>query len=176
VGSERLQQLKERGIDEFRRFLLMFLYLWAVFGLFVLNERLVLTEREISFLPQGFAVINAAIMAKVMLIGEDLKFGRRFDRYPLIYPVFYRSVVFALLFIAFHVLERLLVGAFAGKTIVDSLPHIGGGTWPGRLLVLAIMTVSLLPFFMLRAIAQILGEGRLWALMFQERPPEDDRA
>ncbi|MGH6644256.1 MAG: hypothetical protein ACRED3_16335, partial [Bradyrhizobium sp.] len=131
MSSERLQHLKERGLDEVRRFFLVFVYLWAVFGLFVLNERLILNEREISFLPQGFALINAAIMAKVMLIGEDLKFGRRFDRYPLIYPVFYKSVVFALLFIVFHVLERLLGGAFAGKTIADSLPLIGGGPWQG---------------------------------------------
>ncbi len=176
MNSERLQHLKERGLDEIRRFLLMFVYLWLVFGLFVLNERLILGERQISFAPQGFALINAAIMAKVMLVAEDLKLGRRFDHLPLIYPVLYKSALFALLFIVFHVLERLLVGAFAGKSLADSLPHIGGGTWPGRLLVWAAMTISLLPFFMLREIAQILGEGRLWALMFRQRAAGHDPA
>jgi hypothetical protein len=173
MSSERLQHLKERGIDEFRRFLLMFVYLWVVFGLFVLDERLILGQQQISFVPQGFALINAAIMAKVMLIAEDLKLGRRFDNRPLIYPVFHKSAVFALVFIVFHVLERLVVGMVAGKTMFDSMPHIGGGTWQGRLLVWAIMTVSLLPFFMLREIGQVLGEGRLWALMFRRRPPEN---
>jgi len=29
------------------------------------------------------------------------------------------------------------------------------------------MTISLLPFFALREIGRIFGEGRLWALMFR---------
>jgi hypothetical protein len=172
MNSGRLEHLKERGLEEARRFLLMFVYLWVVFGLFVMNERLILDEREIAFLPQGFALINAAIMAKVMLVAEDLKLGRRFDHLPLAYPVFYKSALFALLFIVFHVIERLVVGMVAGKTLFDSMPHIGGGTWHGRFLVWSIMTVSLLPFFMLREIGRMLGEGRLWALMFGKRPSE----
>ena len=63
MSSERLQSLKERGIDELRRFFVMFLYLWVVFGLFVLNESVILGGRNISFAPQGFALINAAVMA-----------------------------------------------------------------------------------------------------------------
>ncbi len=176
MNRERLHSLSERGLEELRRFLLMFLYLWVVIGLFVLNERLILGEREISFAPQGFALINAAIMAKVMLIAEDLKVGRRFDHMPLIYPVCYKSALFALLFILFHVLERVVVGMFAHKSLAESLPQIGGGTWQGRLLVWAIMTVSLLPFFALREIGQILGPGRLWALMFRSRSADDGPA
>jgi hypothetical protein len=175
MDSDRLHRLKERGLDEVRRFLLMFVYLWVVFGLFVLNEDLILAERHISFTSQGFALINAAVMAKVMLIAEDLKLGRRFDHLPLIYPVAYKSALFAVVFIAFHALERILVGVIAGKSIVESIPHIGGGTWEGRLMIWAIMTVSLLPFFALREIGQFLGDGRLWNLMFRPRP-KDNRA
>ena len=62
MNHETLHRLKERGIDEMRRFLIMFVYLWVVFGLFVLNESLILGQRSISFAPQGFAIVNAAIM------------------------------------------------------------------------------------------------------------------
>lgn len=173
MDNDRLHRLKERGIEEMQRFLLMFVYLWVVFGLFVLNENLILKERNISFAAQGFALINAAIMAKVMLIAEALKVGRRFDHLPLIYPVAYKAALFAFVFIAFHAFERILVGVIGGKSIAESMPHIGGGTWEGRLLVWAIMTVSLLPFFALRSIGQIMGEGRLWNLMFRPRPQEN---
>jgi hypothetical protein len=169
MNSERLQHLKERGIDELRRFMLMFVYLWLVFGLFVLNESIILGGRDMSLAPQGFALINAAVMAKVMLIAEDLKFGRRFDHQPLIYPVTYKSTLFAAMFIAVHALERTLVGMIAGKTFADSIPHIGGGTWQGILTVWAIIAVSLIPFFMLREIGRILGSSRLWNLMFKPR-------
>jgi hypothetical protein len=166
TGGDRLHRLAEKGIDEFRRFLVMFVYLWVVFGLFVLNESVVLGERHIGFTSQGFALINAAIMGKVMLIAEDLRLGRRFDHLPLIVPVAHKSGLFAAVFIAFHALERVLVGTFAGKTIAESMPQIGGGTWQGLLTVWAIMSVSLLPFFALRELGQVIGEGRLWGLFF----------
>ena len=166
MTNDRLHKLAARGIDEFRRFLLMFVYLWVVFGLFVLNEAVILGKTDVSFLSQGFAFINAAILAKVMLVAESLKLGRRFDHLPMIYPIAYKSALFAIVFIAFHALEETVVGMFAGKSAAASVPAIGGGTWIGVGCVWAIIAVSLLPFFALREISQILGEGRLWALMF----------
>jgi len=170
MNSEGLHRLKERGLDEMRRFLLMFVYLYVVFGLFVLNESLVLSERNLSFAPQGFALINAAVMAKVMLIAENLKLGRRFDHMPLIWPVAYKAGLFALVFMLFHAIERIGLGMVADKSLTDSMPHIGGVTWEGKLTVWAIMAISLLPFFALREIGQIMGEGRLWRLMFHAQP------
>jgi hypothetical protein len=169
MNNDRLHQLKERGLEEIHRFLIMFIYLWVVFGLFVLNESVVLGERHLSFTAQGFALINAVVMAKVMLIAEDLKLGRQLDHRPLIYPVAYKASLFAFVFIAFHAAERILVGMIGGKSFADSMPHIGGGTWEGRLTVWAIMAVSLLPFFALRAIGEVMGDGRLWKLMFRPR-------
>jgi hypothetical protein len=166
MQDDRLHKLAERGIDEFRRFLVMFVYLWVVFGLFVLNETVILGERHVSFTAQGFALINAAVMAKVMLIAEALKLGRRFEHLPLIYPVLHKSASFAAVFIAFHALERLGVGMLGGHSVAASMPRIGGGSWSGVLTIWAIMTISLLPFFALREIGRTIGEGRLWDLMF----------
>ena len=53
----------------------MFLYLWVLFGLFVLNGTIILHQHGISFSSQGFAVISALVLAKVMLVAEDLKLG-----------------------------------------------------------------------------------------------------
>lgn len=170
MDHDRLHTLAERGRDEFRHFLVMFVYLWVVFGLFVLNETVILGERHVNFTAQGFALINAAVMAKVMLIAEALKLGRRFEHLPLIYPVLYKSAAFAAVFIAFHAVERILIGVLGGHSVADSLPRIGGGTWSGVLTVWAIATISLLPFFALREIGRILGEGRLWDLMFRRAP------
>jgi hypothetical protein len=167
--DSRLHRLAERGKDEFRRFLVMFVYLWVVFALFVLNETVILGERHINFTAQGFALINAAIFAKVMLIAEAMKIGRRFDHLPLIYPVAYKAGLFSCVFIAFHTLERLLLGTIAGKSVADSMPHIGGGSTTGVLTVWAIMTISLLPFFALREIGREMGEGVLWNVMFRRR-------
>jgi len=172
MNETRLHHLKERGAEELRRFLLMFGYLWVAFGLFVLNESLILGQQHVSFASHGFAAINAAVLAKVMLVAEDLKIGRRLDHLPLIYPVVYKAALFSVLFILFHVLERLLVGMFEGRTVADSIPRIGGGTWAGRLTVWAIIMISLLPFFALREIGRYMGNGRLWNLMMRRQPSD----
>ena len=166
MTGDRLHKLADRGLHELRRFLIMFVYLWIVFVLFVLNEAVILGKTNVSFVAQGFALVNAAILAKVMLVAEDLKLGRRFDHLPMIYPIAYKSALFAIVFIAFHTLEETVVGVIAGKPAAMSVPAIGGGTWTGTACVWAIMAISLLPFFALREIGQILGEGRLWSLMF----------
>lgn len=166
MTGDRLRELADRGLHELHRFLIMFVYLWIVFGLFVLNEAVILGKTDMSFVAQGFALVNAAILAKVMLVAEDLKLGRRFDHLPMICPIAYKSSLFAIVFIAFHTLEETVVGMLAGKPAVASVPEIGGGTWTGMACVWAIMTISLLPFFALREIGRLVGEGRLWALMF----------
>ncbi|MFO1086139.1 MAG: hypothetical protein U1E21_16380 [Reyranellaceae bacterium] len=84
----------------------------------------------------------------------------------MIYPIAYKSALFAVVFIVFHGLEEIVVAVIASKPMAASFPAIGGGTWTGVAFVWAILAVSLLPFFALREIAALLGEGRLWALMF----------
>ena len=79
--------LKRRAIAEGRRFLIMFLYLWVILALFALHERIVLRELSTSLPSQGFAFVNALVLAKVMLIGEDLDLGGWLRDRPLIYPI-----------------------------------------------------------------------------------------
>jgi hypothetical protein len=60
--------------------------------LFVVQENIILRQRgisfsAISFSAQGFALFNALVLAKVMLVAEDLDLGRWMKRRPLIYPM-----------------------------------------------------------------------------------------
>ena len=65
----------------------MFLYLWAMFALFALHEKIVLREVGASLPSQGFAFVNALVLAKVMLIAEDLNLGNWLQGRPLIFPI-----------------------------------------------------------------------------------------
>jgi len=74
------RSLRTRITHEFQRFLILFLYLWALLGLFVLNEDLIERSAGDAFLFQGFAVLNAFILAKVMLAAEHLDVGRWLEK------------------------------------------------------------------------------------------------
>ena len=83
--NEHKPSLKEKAAFQLKEFFGMFLYLWVLFVLFVIHQSIILAEEHINYQAQGFAIINALILAKVMLIGEDLHLGKRFEDKPLIY-------------------------------------------------------------------------------------------
>ena len=53
----------------------VFAYLWVVLTLFALHESIVLAKHEIDYRGYGMAFLNAWVLAKVMLIADDLNLG-----------------------------------------------------------------------------------------------------
>jgi hypothetical protein len=166
-GSERRgSALKKRALHEFRRFLAMFLYLWVLFAIFDLYRSVILTENHVNYRAEGFAAINALMLAKVMLLAEGLKLGRRFKDGRLIVSILYQAFTFTILFIVFHILEKGIVGAFEGKTIAQSLPALGAEGLEVIFAAGAVIFVALIPFFAFKDVARAIGEREMRTLMF----------
>lgn len=165
-GGRPAHSLKQRALEVLRRFLVLFLYLWVLFGLFVLNERIILHQRGINFSGQRFALFNALVLAKVMLVAQDLNLGRWLERRPLILPILHASVLFTLLFIVFQVIEDMIVGLIRGETVRASVPAIEGGGFVGLICVAVILFFALIPYFAFRNFSRVLGPGRMNALLF----------
>ena len=163
---ERKLGLKQRVFDEVIKFLAIAFYLWVMFGVFALHESVVSAKNHIDYHFYGFAVINALILGKVMLVAEDLHFAEWVKDRPLIYPILCKAVAFSILFLVFDVVEEVLVGVFKGKTIDESVPSIGGGTPSGVFFVGIILAVALIPFFAFREVGRAIGERALHSLMF----------
>ena len=158
--------LINRAVDEARHLAVLFLYLWVLFGLFVLNERIILSKEGISFTSYGFAIINALVLAKVMLIFEHLDLGRFAAGRPLIYKIVFESFLLSILFICFHVIEHAVIGVIQGESLQASIPAIGGGGYIGLASVALILFIALIPFFAFRNIGRELGAGRLNTMLF----------
>ena len=152
---------------------MLFFYLWILFGVFVLNQGVVLREHGINFAMQGFAFINALVFAKVMMLFEVFDPGRWLRKRPLIYPILYETLLLTVLFLVAHVLEKTIEGLLRGKTLVDSVPVIGGGGLAGFLSITAILFIALIPFFGLRNLSLAMGEGRLYAMIFGQPSAQD---
>jgi hypothetical protein len=157
--------LKEKAAHQLREFLVMFIYLWALFALLVINQSIVLAREAQDYQAHGFAILNALILAKVLFIGEDLHLGDRFRNKPLFYSILYKCFIFTLFIIGFHILERVIVGVWSGRTIAQSFPTIGGGSVNGILSLGATLFVALIPFFTFREISKVIGRGELWSLL-----------
>ena len=141
----------------------MFIYLWVLLTLLVINQSIVVAQE--AYQAHFFAFVNALILAKVLLIGEHLHLGNRFRDKPLLYSIFYKCFVFTIFFIVVHILERVIVGVWSGRTIAQSFPDIGGGSLKRILSMGATLFVALIPFFAFREISRVIGPGELWSLL-----------
>jgi hypothetical protein len=164
--------LRGKIFHQFREFVAMFLYLWVLFALFTYHESIVLARHQISYVPYGLALFNALVLAKVMLTFENLNLATRFRKRAPIFPILYKSLLFAVIFICFNVAETIVTGVWKGKTIAESIPKIGDGS-PAEVVTAAlIIAVALIPFFAFRELGRVLGKGVLTALFLHARAIE----
>lgn len=168
-NQEHIRTLKERALDSIKSFMQMFLYLWLVFGLLAIHQSIILSQYKIDYQSHGFAIINALIFAKVMLVAEDLRLGDRFDDKPLIYPILFKSLLFAITLICFHLAEHALVGMWHGQNVAESFSNIGSNKLRGIVSFSVIATVALMPFFALRGISRVIGKDNFWSLFFRRK-------
>jgi hypothetical protein len=64
------KSLKERAFAELEKYAVITVYLWLLFALFSLHKQLV-QGHGISVWHQSFAILNALIFGKVILIGQE---------------------------------------------------------------------------------------------------------
>jgi hypothetical protein len=170
--NQRNPALKERAISEAKKFAVIVGYLWMLFVLLQLHRMTIMREQK-SIDPliyrAGFALINALILGKIILIAQAFHFGEGVKNGPLAYVILFKSVVFAMLLVCCDILEEVLVGLFHHKTIVESVPALGGGGAEGMLLVGLMVFIVLIPFFSFTEVARVLGEGELFSIIFKRR-------
>jgi hypothetical protein len=171
--SASAETLKEKARREMRNFLVISLYLWIIFGLFVLYKSIILSEEHIPFAAHGFALINALAMAKVMLVAQGLHFADRFKEAPLIYPTLFKSAAFAVVLGVFKIVEEALIGLYHGRSFSESIASIGGGTLNGILSLTLLLAVLLIPFFGFAEVDRVFGEQKLKKLFFASRHPAE---
>jgi len=165
----RKDVLKKKAIEEFKTFWIFTLYLWLFLGAFTVYRRLILAEYGITYLNYGIALIEALVIAKVILIGKMFGFTNRFDDKPLIVPVVYKSILFGILVLLFGVLEHLVEGSFHHKSVENvlrELAEIGAKEIAARVIVLS---VAFVPFFAFWEIGRVLGFSKLSSMFFRRQ-------
>src|SRR5215471_9551399 len=139
--------LKERAVEEFKIFWLITLYLAIFLGSFTFYRRLILKEFGVTYLHYGFALIQALIIAKVILIGDAIGLAKRFERGPLILSVFYKSALFGAFVYLFGILERVVEGLFHREGWASILRHLTDLGMDELLARVIMVIVAFVPFF-----------------------------
>ena len=165
--------LGQRAFHELKEGLIITLYLWAVFGLLVMEKSMILAEHHVDFVYHGLALINALALAKVMLVARHLHLGE-LKNAPLIYPTLLKSALFTIVLACFKILEDTLIGFYRHESFQQSIADLGGGTWQGVLTLVLLVFAVLIPFVGYGELGKVLGEGKLESIFFQTHPLESD--
>jgi hypothetical protein len=167
VGKTK-KSLKEKIVHEFAEYWIIVAYLTLVFAAFTQYRRLVLAAHGIWYTNYWFAVIEALVLGKVIMIGEALHLGRRYNQKPLIYPILYNTVVFTIFVGLFTMVEHEVKGLWQGKEFAEGFIDFFGKGSHEILANSLIVFVTFVPFFAFRQLRRVLGEGKLWELFFKK--------
>ena len=96
-------------------------YLAVVFAAFTQYRRFLLAAYDITYTNYGVAVIEALILAKVIMIGAVFRLGRGLEHKPLIYPTLHKTVVFTIFVAVFTLMEHAIKGLLTGKGFTGGL-------------------------------------------------------
>jgi hypothetical protein len=155
---------KQKAEHELKDFAWISLYLGFFFCALTTYAMLLLRKYNISFLNYTFAIINALIVAKIILIGEWARLGKKIETKPLYLAVLYKSFVFGLLVFVFHFVEefikRLIHGLPAGTVVHD----IDIDDLIGKSIVIF---CAFIPLFAFRELGRVIGENKLHALFLR---------
>jgi hypothetical protein len=167
--------LKKRIVREVTEYSINFVYLACFFGVFTMYRRLILAEYEITYLNYGFSVLEALVLAKIIMIGDIIGLGRGLEDKPLIFPTLYKTLVFIVWVACLSVLEHMTEGILHGKGVGGAFhDFLRMGT--DELLARCMVTFfAFIPFFAFRELGRVLGEGKMHRLFFRRRiAPESD--
>jgi hypothetical protein len=165
--------VKQRLEREMKEYLVIAAYLAAFFVSFTTYRKLVLAEYHVGYFAYGWALMEAMILAKVILIGQFLHLGDRFRDSPLIVSTLWKSLVFGLLVAVFVVLEHVASALLHHRPVAIEFQLTGGQGYE-MLARVQLMLVAFVPFFAFREISAVLGEGKLIDLFFRRRRDGDD--
>ena len=158
------QALKQKTIHEFWELAWIFLYLAFFFCSLEIYSVLLLKDFHVKYLNFGFAVINALVVAKVILLGEYARIGKRYEARPLMLSAAYKALLFVLLVFAFHLVEEFVKHLLHKGNIAGAVNEIRINDLLGRSIV---VFCTFIPLFAFRDLRRVLGEERFAALFFR---------
>jgi hypothetical protein len=169
MSSPDKKHLKTRIFHEVSEYWMNVCYLALVFATFTQYRRLILASHGITYTNYWVALIEALILAKVIMIGSVFRLGRGLEAKPLIYPTLYKTVVFTLVVGLFALGEHAVKGIWQGEGLTAGLAHLFGKGTHELLANSLVIFVAFVPYFGVKELGRIFGEDKIRALFFRKR-------
>jgi hypothetical protein len=166
-----------RGIlvHEMFEYFFNFAFLAVFLVAFAWYRRLILAAYHIQYSGYWAPLIEAAILAKVIMVGDILHLGRNLRNKPLAVITVYRTVVFTVFVVLFSFLEHIIGAMIHGKTAADGIAQIANKGIYEVLAWFVLILAAFLPFFAVKEIERVFGVEKVRGMFFHGRMDEPER-
>ena len=168
--NAQLGGLTTLALGTFKRLLAIALYLGVLLSLFAIHKAILLQENNL-FYHIGFSFLNGLVLAKVILLGQELHIGDSLRARPLVYVILFKAAAFSVLLFVFKFLEEGLLSIHHDKNfiqgIMETYPALMQEKFLGVILACLIIFISLIPFFAYLELERVLGAQNLRHLIFK---------
>jgi len=168
------EQAKPKGLKtkvrhEMREMVLIAVYLALFFVAFATQKMFLLHQFGGAVFTYGSALVKALVLAKVILIGQIMGLGKRWEHRPLIVSSVSKAFWYTLLVAAFDVLEDVVRSLIHGEGVTAVFQKMGSNS-RYELTIMSVTTFCLfIPFFALMETRRVLGEEEFEHLFLRRK-------
>lgn len=158
-------QRKEKAKHELKELLVIFFYLAFFFCALITYNMLLLNELHVEYWSYSFALINALIITKVIMIGEWAHVGKRGERWSLLFSSLWKAFIFSWLVLAFHFVEEIIKRMIHGASVATASREARMDELLARTLI---VFCTFIPLFAFREFRRVMGEEEFQRLLFEK--------
>ena len=154
---------KQKAAREFKEYLWISGYLAFFFCALSTYTMLLLRKYDLeNYMNYSFAIINALVIGKVILIAQMAHLGRGYEAKPVYQSVLYKSFIFGVVVFAFHIVEEFVKRVIQGKPFGSVLYAT---RWEDLIARTIVVFCAFIPLFGFMELRRVLGEERLYLLL-----------
>ena len=111
--------------------------------------------------------VGALVLGKAVLIADMLPIINRFPDKPLVYNVTWKTVIYVLVALVIHYLERLVdFWKEAGGFVAGNEKLLAEIVWPHFWAIQIILVVLIFGYCVIHELARVIGESKIRAMFF----------
>ena len=144
----------------------LFLYLAFFFCAVIAYDLFLLKPYEVEYWNFGFALLNALVITKVIMIGEYAKLGKMHEDKGVFVSAVWKAFDFGLLVFAFHIVEEVVKRLIHGSDLARAWRELRIDQFATRAIV---VFCTFIPLFAFREFRRVMGEDEFHTLVFRKK-------
>jgi hypothetical protein len=155
ANAPRRDNLKHKVAHELEEFSVLALYLALFFSALATYSMVLLKQFHISFFAYGTALLDAVVIAKVIMLGDAIHVGTKYDDKTLLISAIWKAFVFAWLVFGFRVVEETIKGLWHGQSFSEAFHVIRSHEMFVRTFLIFVFFI---PLFIIRGLVRMLRQ------------------